>query len=197
MKIIQAAIELLREVGYDAISMRKIANRIEYSVGTLYIQYKDKDELFFDVQQAAFEEGFAYIKRIPAESAPMDRLMTLGQRYVQFGLENPDLYRLMFIMEEPMHALDQDEQWYASLQLHDLLTSTVQECIEAGDIQSSDLDSLSFGLWALVHGMVSLRISNRVHIYNKKALSRATDIPDLDLLLHNTHRIMMNFLQAG
>lgn len=195
LKIIQAATDLFREVGYEAVSMRKIAKRVEYSVGTLYLYYRDKDELFFAVQQAAFRVGFAYIEQIPANAGPMDRLMILGQRYVQFGVENPDLYRLMFMMEGPMQALEEDEQWRSGMQLHNLLTDTVTDCIEAGQIESEHPDGLSFGLWSLVHGMVSLRISNRIHIYNKRAVTKHTELPNLDYLLQQTYQLMMNFIR--
>jgi AcrR family transcriptional regulator len=195
-KIIQAATELFREVGYEAVSMRKIARRVEYSVGSLYLHYRDKDELFFAVQQAAFRTAFAYIEQITADADPMDRLMMLGQRYVRFGVENPDLYRLMFMMEGPMEALEENEQWRSGLQLHNLLTDTVTDCIESGQIRSEHPDGLSFGLWSLVHGMVSLRISNRIHIYNKRARTEQTEPPDLDHLLQQTYQLMMNFIRT-
>ncbi len=195
-KVITAATELFREVGYEAVSMRKIAKRVEYSVGTLYLYYRDKDQLFFAVQQRAFKVGFAYIQQIDPMDSPMDRLITLGQRYVRFGVDNPDLYRLMFMMEGPMAALEEDETWRSGLELHGLLTDTVNDCIAAEEIKSDDPDSLSFGLWSLVHGMVSLHISDRIHIYEKINAHRDSQLLDYDQLLEQTYRLMIGFLRV-
>ncbi|MGB3545902.1 MAG: TetR/AcrR family transcriptional regulator [Saprospiraceae bacterium] len=168
-KIIVAATDLFREEHYANISMRKIAQRIEYSVGTLYLYYKDKDELFLAVQDAAFEQAFAYMGRLPHDADPIVRLEQLGERYIRFGLQNPDLYRLMFMMDNPMQALeDQDKlgQWECGIQLHGLLSSLVQECMEAGRLPAGDPVPMSFMLWAQVHGMVSLHVAHRTNIYS-------------------------------
>ena len=91
-KVITAATELFREESYAAVSMRKIAKRVEYSVGTLYLYYKDKDELFLAVQSAAFEQAFTFINALSGKDDPLERLQELGERYVRFGIKNPDLY---------------------------------------------------------------------------------------------------------
>ena len=170
-KIITAATELFREENYAAVSMRKIARRVEYSVGTLYLYYKDKDELFLAVQSVAFERAFTYINALPENGDPLERLRGLSDRYLRFGMEYPVLYRLMFMMEHPMDAMKEGDAWHAGIALHNLLTSLVKECVVAGKILAEAPDRLSFALWSLVHGMVSLQISQRLTIYNGEHLN--------------------------
>ena len=85
-KIITAATELFREENYAAVSMRKIARRVEYSVGTLYLYYKDKDELFLAVQSVAFERAFTYINALPENGDSLERLRGLSERYIRCGM---------------------------------------------------------------------------------------------------------------
>jgi AcrR family transcriptional regulator len=194
-KVITAATELFREESYAAVSMRKIAKRVEYSVGTLYLYYKDKDELFLAVQSAAFEQAFTFINALSGKDDPLERLQELGERYVRFGMKNPDLYRLMFMMEHPMDAMEEGDPWHSGIALHNLLTSLVKECVAAGRIAAEDPDRLSFALWSLVHGMVSLRISQRLTIYNGAHLNCPLCGIDTDQLVIETNEMMISILE--
>jgi AcrR family transcriptional regulator len=194
-KVITAATELFREESYAAVSMRKIAKRVEYSVGTLYLYYKDKDELFLAVQSAAFEQAFTFINALSGKDDPLERLQELGERYVRFGMKNPDLYRLMFMMEHPMDAMEEGDPWHSGIALHNLLTSLVKECVAAGRIVAEDPDRLSFALWSLVHGMVSLRISQRLTIYNGGHLNCPLCGIDTDQLVIETNEMMISILE--
>ncbi len=194
-KVITAATELFREESYGAVSMRKIAKRVEYSVGTLYLYYKDKDELFLAVQSAAFEQAFTFINALSGKDDPLERLQELGERYVRFGMKNPDLYRLMFMMEHPMDAMEEGDPWHSGIALHNLLTSLVKECVAAGRIVAEDPDRLSFALWSLVHGMVSLRISQRLTIYNGAHLNCPLCGIDTDQLVIETNEMMISILE--
>lgn len=193
-KVIEAATQLFHEERYDRVSMRKIAARVGYSVGTLYLYYKDKDDLFLAVQGAAFQRGFSYIQRLPNSDDPLVRLTALGENYVRFGMKNPDLYRLMFMMERPMEALPEDRGWNAGIQLHNLLTTLVKECIAAGRMRSRDPDRLSFALWSFVHGMVSLKIAHRLDIYNGEHLECPLCDVDTEELVLDTHEMIMGLL---
>lgn len=194
-KIITAATELFQEETYATVSMRKIAKRVEYSVGTLYLYYKDKDELLMAVQSAAFERGFSFIQQLPETKDPVDKLKNLGERYLRFGMENPDLYRLMFMMEHPMQAMEEGDAWHSGIALHNLLTSIVKECVEAGRLVTDDPDRLSFALWSLVHGMVSLRISQRLKIYDGDHLNCPLCNIDTDKLVLDTNEMMIQILE--
>ncbi|MTB51620.1 TetR/AcrR family transcriptional regulator [Lewinella sp. W8] len=194
-RIIEAATGLFREETYANVSMRKIAARIEYSVGTLYLYYRDKDELFLAVQEAAFERAFDFIQRLPNAEDPLERLRGLGERYIQFGLENPDLYRLMFMMEHPMQALEESDGWRAGIKLHSLLSSLVEECMQKGRLPQKDPLKMSFMLWSMVHGMVSLKITCRLDIYNGTHLPGCENLNlDVDDMIQGTNNMVMALL---
>src|SRR5438874_6636209 len=95
--ILTTAAELFLEQGYERFSLRKVAERIGYSPTTIYLYFRDKDDLLFTV----VDEGFKLFGQQLASAAtttqdPWERLIALGRTYVTFGLEHPMYYQLMF-----------------------------------------------------------------------------------------------------
>ena len=90
----------------------------------------------------------------------------MGAIYVDFALENPDMYDLMFIKEAPMdHVFNSnDEQWKEGFGTFNFLRATIQECIQEGYFRGHEKEALSFLVWSTVHGMVSLRIRRRCEV---------------------------------
>ena len=158
--ILMAAGELFLEQGYERFSLRKVAERIGYSPTTIYLYFRDKDDLLFTV----VDEGFTrFGQQLAAASAstedPWERLIALGRAYVTFGLGNPMYYQLMFMQRADflMHA--QAGKGQPRLATFLVLRQAVQQAIDAGVLRPGDAESYSDVLWALVHGMVSLAIS--------------------------------------
>jgi AcrR family transcriptional regulator len=158
--ILAAAGELFLEQGYERFSLRKVAERVGYSPTTIYLYFRDKDDLLFTV----VDEGFARFSQQLAAAAESqedawERLIALGRAYVAFGLQNPVYYQLMFMQRADflMHTpVGESQPRIASFRV---LRQTVQQAIDAGVLRPGDAESYSDVLWALVHGMVSLAIS--------------------------------------
>src|SRR5260370_29705881 len=96
--ILTTAAELFLEQGYDHFSLRKVAERIGYSPTTVYLYFRDKDDLLFTV----VDEGFTrFVQQLAAAAAstgdPSERIIALGRAYVAFVLQNQVYYQLMFM----------------------------------------------------------------------------------------------------
>ncbi len=102
-RILDAARRIVVREGFAALSMRKIADAIEYSPATLYLHFASRDE----IAQALCAEGYAQLLEtfVPlAQIAdPAERLKALGHAYVAFGVAHPETYRLIF-MEDPSYT---------------------------------------------------------------------------------------------
>ncbi len=102
-RILDAARRIVMREGFAALSMRKIADAIEYSPATLYLHFASRDE----IAHALCAEGYAQLLEtfVPlAQIAdPAERLKALGRAYVAFGVAHPETYRLMF-MEDPSYT---------------------------------------------------------------------------------------------
>ncbi len=156
--ILDTALKMFIDDGYDNVSIRKLAEKIEYSPATIYLYFKDKDEIFFTLQNEAFGKFYETQMSVQSIEDPFERLMAHGRAYIKFALDNPELYDLMFIMREPVKDVANLEQWKTGSRSYDILKKNVRECIEAGLIKSGDVESTSFALWAFTHGVSSLKI---------------------------------------
>jgi AcrR family transcriptional regulator len=161
--ILATARELFLLKGFEATTIRNIAEKIEYSPSTIYQHFKDKNEIFYTIHSESFAELVRYLYASEMHKNPMDQLIALGQIYIQFALENPELYDLMFIMEAPIDFLDylEDANWTEGKMAFDYLKSVIANCIQQGLIKETDLESLSYLIWSTVHGLVTISIRKR------------------------------------
>ncbi len=167
-KIISGARELFLEHGIENTSMRMIADKIEYSPATIYLHFKDKNELFYVIMDKAFTKFFNYFSRARAIEDPMDRLHTLGKLYLQFASEHPFYYDLMFVNKGPMETLPEHDTWEHGGKSHAILMDTVQSCIDAGYFKGHEPKALSLAIWGGVHGLASLKLCDRLSMYKEE-----------------------------
>ncbi len=167
-RIVEAATLMFLEDGYEKTSIRNIAEKIEYSPATIYLYFKDKDELFFAIHNIGFQLLLKETEKSHKIKNPLKRLHDIGVTYIEFALNNPEYYDLMFIMRSPMNALKEkhgDEQcWTYGEAVFGTLVSTIQECIDQKLIKSKDATIASMYTWSMVHGLVSLKIRERFKV---------------------------------
>jgi AcrR family transcriptional regulator len=175
--IVNTAMQMYLEEGYDKLSLRGIATRIEYAVGTIYLYFKDKHELFHAMHEAAFEKLLIEFDPLRGIENPLERLRSLSRVFVNFALKNPELYDLMFILHEPMCAEQNIEDWHCGKRTFVFLHETVKECIEQRYIKGDDVNLVSFAFMSATHGMLALKMRNRMRMYgeiNTEQMIRAT-----------------------
>jgi AcrR family transcriptional regulator len=158
--ILQAAGELLLEVGYEAFSLRRVAERVGYSATAIYRHFADKDALTY----AVTEEGFRlFTARLRAAGSgrtdPFEWLEAMGLAYIEFGLEHPVYYRVMF-MERP-HLLwrRHPDRPGSRMENFAVLRAAVEAAIASGRTSETDALAISNALWAQTHGTVALALS--------------------------------------
>ena len=158
--ILTAAGELFLEQGYERFSLRKVAESIGYSPTTIYLYFRDKDDLLFTVVDEGFERFGQQLAAAAASTEdPWERLIALGRAYIAFGLQNPVYYQLMFMQRTDFLTQRQVGESQPRIASFRALQQTVQQAIDAGVLRPGDVESYSDVFWALVHGMVSLAIS--------------------------------------
>jgi AcrR family transcriptional regulator len=164
-RILDAARTLFAEQGYDAVTMRKIAEKIEYSPTAIYFHFKDKQTLLQELCDTDFGALAHEFQKIARIADPIDRLRQIGRAYVSFAIAYPNHYRLMF-MTPSKASLNPDSSRLArgnpEEDAYAFLRATVSEGIAAGRMRPelSNADLVSQMVWAGTHGVVSLHISN-------------------------------------
>jgi len=162
-KILDAARELFVSEGYEGVSMRKVAEKIEYSPTAIYVHFADKNELFHELCR----QDFARLQEVVATempSDPIERLQQIGRNYIQFGERFPNHYVFMFMTPHPGQELDeQDREMVGNPEVdaYAFLKWAVQEAMNAGCFREGvqDAELVSQTLWASVHGVISLNIA--------------------------------------
>ncbi|WP_027000325.1 TetR/AcrR family transcriptional regulator [Eisenibacter elegans] len=166
--ILKAARDLFVQKGIEQTTIRKIATAIDYSVGTVYVYFKDKNDILHALHTQGFGQLGNEMRTLHTIAEPMERLIALGKVYIKFALENPDMYELMFSLRAPIEFLESShkECWNEGKATFDVLRTNVAQCLEAGYFKGQALEPLSFAIWSMVHGMASLHISQRTRGVN-------------------------------
>jgi AcrR family transcriptional regulator len=164
-KILQAAKALFMEKGFEETSIRNIAEKIEYSPTTIYLYFKDKDEIFHALHTEGFTLLNQYFRPLAHVADPFERLKAMNKVYVNFAKENGEFYDLMFIINSPMKSVEKEEgDWKEGRRAFEFLIGTVNECIEKGYFAGMNPEILAFTVWSTVHGICSLEIRNRCSV---------------------------------
>jgi AcrR family transcriptional regulator len=163
MRILDAAREMFASHGYEAVTMREIAKRVEYTPTAIYFHFKDKESLLRELCREDFQTLAQYLHRIGRIADPIERVKKMGLAYIEFGLKYPHHYRLQFMTPSLKPYLEEtgitkgnpDQDAYAFLQ------HSVSEAMKAGRFRPDlkDPELLAQVFWTAVHGLVSLRLT--------------------------------------
>jgi AcrR family transcriptional regulator len=163
-EILAAARELFVNEGFESVSMRRIAEKIEYSPTTIYLYFKDKRDLLFYVCEETFGQLGEELDRAREDASdPMDALRKGLRAYIDFGLNNPNHYEVVLMNPIAGYLEDSDHPYEGSLgqAAFEKLRETVKNCMDFGQIRRDDVELVSQTLWAGIHGVTSLLIGHK------------------------------------
>jgi AcrR family transcriptional regulator len=161
--ILEASMKLFVEEGFSHVSVRKIAEQIQYSPTTLYLYFKDKNEILFHCCESGFEKMLEQNKSLALIGNPLERLHQMGVNYLNFGLSNPEYYDLMFIQDAPMARINElGEGWSSGDQALEFLKIIIKEAMDKDLLIPAKVESVALAVWGMVHGLVSLATKQRL-----------------------------------
>lgn len=160
-EILDAARELFIKEGYENVSMRKIAEKIEYSPTTIYLYFKDKTDLLYHLCEESFAKLLVTLKQIVEDEDDPFICLKKGLRaYIEFGLKYPNHYKVLFLIHPEQH-MDKErytEENSMGQQAFNQLRGVVEACVKQGKFRPVDVEMTSQAIWAAVHGITSLLI---------------------------------------
>ena len=158
-KILLAARELFVNEGYENVSMRKIADKIEYSPTTIYLYFKDKAELLDSVCKETLLHLLNTLDQLKKDKGdPVETLRKSGRAYVEFGLKYPQDYKLTFVIRPQFQKGLGLQEGSVGEKVFDYLRTTVSECMQQKIFRQMDVETTGQVLWAAVHGVTLLLI---------------------------------------
>jgi AcrR family transcriptional regulator len=165
---VRAAMELLEESGETALSLRAVARRAGVSPAAPYRHYADREALVTAVAAVGYRELAERLAAAhPSPSTP-EQLAGVAVAYVQFALQRPALFRIMF--GEPCDR-DDDERVAA--------TAAVSLCVRGiveGVFPDADAEALATAIWALVHGLAFLHLDGKLDAANPTAVAERVTV---------------------
>ncbi len=177
-EILDAATDLFVNEGFERVSMRRIADKIEYSPTTIYLYFKDKAELLDQICTGTFARLAQHLTRMLEQPGdPLERLKRGLLAYINFGIANPQQYRVVFMMPPPegFDRFKNLQQGSPGMQSFDFLRRSVFDCISAGKFRSRHAELIAQTLWCGVHGVTSLLITHQMFPWvDKERLIQST-----------------------
>lgn len=163
-KILDAARELFVTEGYEGVSMRRVAEKIEYSPTAIYVHFSDKQQLFHELCQQDYARLAEVFQSSAMSSDPIERLKQIGNTYTEFGVRYPNHYKFMFMTPHPPQQPDEEDREIMGnpeVDAYAFLKWAVQQAIDAGRFREElqDAELISQTLWASVHGVIALHIA--------------------------------------
>ncbi|SHJ84920.1 transcriptional regulator, TetR family [Desulfatibacillum alkenivorans DSM 16219] len=165
-RILDHALELLGQKGFDGLTMRGVARSMGVSSGTLYVYYENRDELYLAVLTKGFERLHENCRAaLEGVAAPMDRLKALATAYLDFGMQDSHFYNLMFTWHvpkfqdyfgTPMEAAASREL-EVSQEFYNFALQPIREIMEVAGVPASESRARSHMVlfWSLLHGYIA------------------------------------------
>ncbi len=172
-QILAVSREIIAEEGFPALTMRKLAERIGYSAASLYLHFRNRDEIASEVSRVGYADLLTALSSATGKVRrhdPAARLRALATAYIQFGLENPQTYRLIFLgdtayLQAVASRPDGDDP---ATRAYGLLIEVARDLITVGFAPPKGISrrpravtptELAETLWAGMHGIVSLKLT--------------------------------------
>lgn len=157
-ELVAAAHALVREEGYEGLTIRKLATRVGYAPMSVYSYFADKQEILMALAEDAFADLARRMRQSQSDD-PIKALRAALTEYAKFGLGNPNEYRTVFMTEKlkhpPEESFDEMERENPAFQI---IIELVRACLAAG-VLKGDARAISTALWTVAHGSVSLLIT--------------------------------------
>lgn len=168
-RILDAARELFARDGYEAVTMRAIAETVEYTPTAIYHHFENKQALVTELCQLDFQTLAGHFGRVAHINDPVERVRAIGDAYLDFAQRYPNHYRFMFmtIVPEIEHSADYLAETHGNPQrdAYAFLREACARAIAAGAFRPelNDPDQLAQILWSNVHGLIALHIVKKRH----------------------------------
>jgi AcrR family transcriptional regulator len=185
--ILDAARDLFVAEGYQNVSIRKIAEKIEYSPAAIYSYFPSKDDIFLALAEEGFRLLLTECEEPPAGPPSVDAIRAGFFRLYDFSKTHPEYFALMFL-DRSVPRISRDWERFGFVRdMKKAIAAQIQAVIDAGDFpQGTDPDAVFRILMAAIHGVAVMRLCERL-----------APGEDADALARDTLEAALTGLRAG
>jgi AcrR family transcriptional regulator len=160
-EILNSARDLFLAVGYEKFSMRRLAEKIDYSPTTIYHYFRNKDDLLLAICEEVAEQFLARMRYIRSvQRKPYEALRQAMLYLMEFAFENPHQYKVFFLTRPNVYGRQEEFMKRESMARASYLEfrEMVEACIEAGELRHMDIEVLTQVLAAAPHGLITMTL---------------------------------------
>ena len=161
--ILDATEAILLEDGEELLSIRKLALRCGYTAPTIYHYFRDKDGLIDALLEERFSRLLQRVRRVALGRDPIANLREFSRAFLRFAAGNPTFYRVMI-----RGSADGGERKVrAAEEAREIMAGPLAALAKEGRLWTPDLEAALQSLWAVLHGVVALRLGNPKYAWSK------------------------------
>ena len=158
--ILEAAREVFVDDGFEQASMRKVAQRAGITHGTIYLHFRDKEDLFYQVSEEQFRVLLDRLRGLPRTLDPLNRASAALRTFIEYGLDFPNHYALLYAMPTAWRT-GRIERRFGPMadEVYAYLSEAITRAATRGLLHVEDPDLDTFVLLSAIHGVVELHRS--------------------------------------
>lgn len=159
--IARAAREILVAEGLHAVSLRRVAAMLGVTAPALYAHVADKRDLLQGIVEHEIDVLIEKFRAVEGET-PIERLEAMSLAYIDYGMQNPDLFRAMFLFRPELTSESRAGEPALGCRVHDAYSDEVRAAQKAGDLEDGDVDLTALTLWTTAHGVVTTLLTGPI-----------------------------------
>jgi AcrR family transcriptional regulator len=155
--ILDTAWQLVKKEGWQQLSIRKIADAIEYSVPVIYDHFENKEAILLEIGKQGFQLLSKKMQQAKDKHKdPADQLKAMADAYWNFAFKNQEYYQLMFGLGMPCCEIEKDmpEKVY----FRDLVMGPIDELIKKNKVPATNACLKYHTFWSVIHGLISIKM---------------------------------------
>lgn len=166
--ILDAAREIASTEGWQSVTIRKIAERIEYSPPALYAYFDSKEDLLLELMRMGYAGQLEAVESARKTSgSPEEALAGIAHAWRSFAIKSPDLYQVMYGLggvSFPITELRQEGE-----KISDVVGEVIEGILRKNGKEAKDVEGKVTLLWGTAHGLVALAMAGRIVGGNEEA----------------------------
>ncbi len=159
VNILDASFKIVKEVGWQALSMRKIADEIEYTAPIIYEYFANKEAILAELNKKGY---VLLLKKMEAaknkHQLPEDQLEAIWMAYWNFAFAEKELYQLMFGVSMNCCMAQKSAEVEAPSKL---VNDLIRQLMKSSNPSDDEICMQYFTFWSVVHGLISINLVNR------------------------------------
>jgi AcrR family transcriptional regulator len=160
-EILNSARDLFIDGGYEKFSMRRLAEKIDYSPTTIYHYFKNKDDLLYAICEEVAEQFLVRIRYFKSvQSKPYEALRQAMLYLVEFAFDNPNQYKVFFLTRPNIYGTQKEFMKRESMARNSYfeLREIVRACVKTGKLRNMDIDVLTQVIATAPHGLITMTL---------------------------------------